>query len=411
MKPTTSIVLDTRRIKENEKYPVKIRVTYLRERKYYRTGIDLTKDEWQKMNSLRLRDDRLKELKREAGTFLNKADDVIRDMSDFSFDQFKRKYKLPKSKLNDVEWLFDQHIKTLREGERKGDDREGTADLFEYTKKSLISFKPGLQLSQVNEKFLRDYESYMVGKPRSYTTIGIYLRNLRVILNIAIDEGALRKSEYPFGKRKYQIPTGKNVKKALNRQQLKKIFEYDCKGHKPKEKALAFWMLTYLANGANMKDICLWKHSNIQGDKIVFQRAKTKRSSKRNPKIIEVIITPEIKQIIKKYGRKPNGKNSHVFPVIHQRLSAKRKRDLIKQHVRNTNTWMNEIAKELELDINLTTYVARHSYSTMLKRSGAPTEFIQDQLGHMDKSTTEQYLDSFEDDVKREYAKKLTDFD
>jgi integrase/recombinase XerD len=41
-----AIIQDTRREKKDNKYPVKLRVTYNREAKYYPTNIDLTKDEF-----------------------------------------------------------------------------------------------------------------------------------------------------------------------------------------------------------------------------------------------------------------------------------------------------------------------------------------------------------------------------
>ena len=45
-----------------------------------------------------------------------------------------------------------------------------------------------------------------------------------------------------------------------------------------------------------------------------------------------------------------------------------------------------------------------------MKNSGAGTEFIQEALGHTDKRTTENCLDSFEKEIKKEYAGKLTSF-
>jgi integrase/recombinase XerD len=45
-----------------------------------------------------------------------------------------------------------------------------------------------------------------------------------------------------------------------------------------------------------------------------------------------------------------------------------------------------------------------------MKRSGVSIEFIQEALGHYDKKTTENYLDSFENEQKREFAKKLSSF-
>ena len=37
-------------------------------------------------------------------------------------------------------------------------------------------------------------------------------------------------------------------------------------------------------------------------------------------------------------------------------------------------------------------------------------EFISESLGHSDLKTTENYLDSFENDMKKEFAAKLTAF-
>ncbi len=46
---------------------------------------------------------------------------------------------------------------------------------------------------------------------------------------------------------------------------------------------------------------------------------------------------------------------------------------------------------------------------TILKRKGISSEFIKESLGHSSLVTTENYLDSFTDDVKLEYANLLTD--
>ncbi|MBD0353368.1 MAG: tyrosine-type recombinase/integrase, partial [Flavisolibacter sp.] len=74
------------------------------------------------------------------------------------------------------------------------------------------------------------------------------------------------------------------------------------------------------------------------------------------------------------------------------------------------NEWMAKICDKLNMDKNATTIVSQHSFSTLLKNSGASTEFIQEALGHTDKRTTENYLGSFEKEIKKEYAGKLTSF-
>ena len=41
-------------------------------------------------------------------------------------------------------------------------------------------------------------------------------------------------------------------------------------------------------------------------------------------------------------------------------------------------------------------HTARHTYATVLKRSGVSVALISESLGHSDLSTTQIYLDSFE---------------
>ena len=45
-KPTITIILDTRRVKKASSYPVKLRVTFLREQKHYSLGLDLSEKEF-----------------------------------------------------------------------------------------------------------------------------------------------------------------------------------------------------------------------------------------------------------------------------------------------------------------------------------------------------------------------------
>ncbi|WP_164974143.1 tyrosine-type recombinase/integrase [Filimonas effusa] len=61
-------------------------------------------------------------------------------------------------------------------------------------------------------------------------------------------------------------------------------------------------------------------------------------------------------------------------------------------------------------DKRSSTIVTRHSFSTHILHSGAPKELIQESLGHLNIKTTENYLDSFQKPVVREFAEKLLSF-
>lgn len=68
---------------------------------------------------------------------------------------------------------------------------------------------------------------------------------------------------------------------------------------------------------------------------------------------------------------------------------------------------MKQVGQELGISKHITTYTARHSFSTVLKRSGASIEYISESLGHTNTTITEVYLASFEDDTRKEMSKRL----
>ena len=109
-------------------------------------------------------------------------------------------------------------------------------------------------------------------------------------------------------------------------------------------------------------------------------------------------------------GNKDKSPNNYVFPVLEPNINPLRQYELIELFTQSINDWLVKIKKKLNIEKRLTTYVARHTFSTVLKRSGVSTEFIQESLGHMNIRTTEKYLDSFEKEIKKELVGNLTAF-
>ena len=95
---------------------------------------------------------------------------------------------------------------------------------------------------------------------------------------------------------------------------------------------------------------------------------------------------------------------------MNDKFSAVQKHKAVVNTTSLVNKHLKQIAKNIKIDKSLTTYTARHSYATVLKRKGVSVEFISEALGHTDIRTTENYLDSFEDETKKDVAKILTDF-
>ncbi len=76
--------------------------------------------------------------------------------------------------------------------------------------------------------------------------------------------------------------------------------------------------------------------------------------------------------------------------------------------MRLMNKKLNKISTLAKLEAPLTTYVSRHSWATIAKRSGISTAIISEGLGHETEETTQIYLDSFEVDVLDKANEEIT---
>lgn len=406
---TTSIVHDTRVKRTDGTYAVKLRITYNREQKYYPINVHLTKEDWLRTQAEKPRNES-KEHKLYFNKIEQRAVDIIKELNPFSFEGFEKKFDQRVDRTKDVLTYFDNYIKQLYKA-----DRSGTADSYECAVNSFKKFleskgRKRLNFGDVTPEWLTDYEKWMLDEEKSSSTIGIYIRSLRTIINLGINDGALGREFYPFGKRKYQIPSSRNVKKALVILDIKAIVNYKTKTE-AEERARDLWVFSYLCNGANVKDIARLQYKNIDTTKITFIRAKTERTTKNNLKLIVVMLLPEIKQIIDKWGLKPAKPDTYVFGFLSKSDTAEEELAKVRQATKTINKYMKRIGKDLKIDTKLTTYTARHTFATVLKRSGATTEFISESLGHKDLRTTENYLDSFEDSVKESFQRQLLNFD
>ena len=83
------------------------------------------------------------------------------------------------------------------------------------------------------------------------------------------------------------------------------------------------------------------------------------------------------------------------------------KKNRVRKVLARINKELKILSTELEIEDIVTTYVARHSYATVLKRSGVPTSIICESLGHSSERVTQIYLDSFENEQIDEAMKNL----
>ncbi|WP_258100634.1 site-specific integrase [Marinoscillum pacificum] len=354
-KVTVSTILHKKRQLNDGRYPVRLRLTYRRKRKYFSLMLNpseviyLSEEDWEKVMGQRPKE-KLKEIKFKLVEYEKLAEEIITEIEKkgraFSFDLFESEF-IALGEETSVFALFNSIIRDL-----ESEERIGTAISYRNALNALKKFRNNRDLlfADLTVTFLKDFERHM-RKNLSVTSIGIYMRSLRTIYNRAIDKSIVGQNDYPF--RQYKIPSEGAMKRALTKQQVLNIYNYEALPHSSEWFAQNYWLLSYLCQGMNFTDIAFLKNENIYDGRINYIRRKTKRTAK-SVKLLSIKIT---------------------------------------------NKWLKKIADKLEINFKLTSYVARHSYATVLKRSGVATNIISESLGHYSEKTTQVYLDGFEKQV------------
>ena len=106
----------------------------------------------------------------------------------------------------------------------------------------------------------------------------------------------------------------------------------------------------------------------------MFLRAKTVRTSKVKKEVCAVI-TPEIQAIIDRWGTKPQNQNNYIFPYIKGNETPMEKKLAIQYLTKHCNKRIKSIGKASGIN-GISTYTARHSFATILKRSVANIAYI-----------------------------------
>ena len=83
------------------------------------------------------------------------------------------------------------------------------------------------------------------------------------------------------------------------------------------------------------------------------------------------------------------------------------KKNRVRKVLARINKELKVLASELEIKTDVTTYMARHSFASILKNTGVNIALISQALGHQDIKTTEIYLSKFDDKQMDEIMSNL----
>jgi integrase len=292
--------------------------------------------------------------------------------------------------------VFQEYIEKL-----KMEKRLGYAHSVRQVYNSLLKYNKHLEIyfSDVDVEWLKNYETWLRKENIAENTIGIRFRTLRAIYNLAIEKNIAKPEYYPFKTYKVSKLHQATAKRAITKEAIVAIMNYpvDSK-YKYKRLAVDLFAFSYLMGGINFVDMAHLTRDNIIDSRLVYNRQKT-------GKLIKLPLQEKAVAIINFYY---DEQRKYLFPILFDSHKTDiQKRYRIHDVIADVNKHLKQIGKELHLPIELTTYVARHSFATVLKRAGVNTSLICESLGHSSEKVTQIYLDSFENSQIDEALKNL----
>ena len=304
-------------------------------------------------------------------------------------------------KAKTVEEFYLSLIEDLKQ---KG--RIGNSYAYLNSYNTLRNFNKGKKLnytfSHIDVSFCKRFEDWMRSKGNKDTTLSYQFRTLRATYNKAIEAKIVAREKNPFIEYKLSHFNTKTIKRALSKNDILRIINADCTSQsKLRQLTHDLFSFSYLCGGISFVDIANLTRQNIVEDRLIYQRQKTHGN-------INLLLSKEASTIIAKYSTYQQ-EAEYLFPILHckRHITPMQKSNRVHKICHQVNTELRAFAKELGITAEVTTYVARHSFATILKKSGVNIGIISQALGHQDIKTTQIYLSKFDNEQVDDAMKNL----
>ena len=274
---------------------------------------------------------------------------------------------------------------------QESDRKRSTKENLLTTVTVLQEFRPGIDFKDITYTFLRDFEVHLKEKGNSVNTIAKHLRQLRTLVNEAINQGYIPSDAYPF--RKYKIKQEKGRKEFLTPDELKRLENLDV-DKKLRHVLDAFLFCCY--TGLRYSDFCQLTPENIirvNGKRWLYFKSVKTDVEIRLP--LHLLFEGKALAVLERYDIVTD------FAKIGPNSEA--------------NKYLVQLAALARIRKHITYHTARHTCATLLVHQGVPITTVQKLLGHTSVRTTEVYSEVLSNTIIRDLKavkrkKKTPDF-
>lgn len=238
----------------------------------------------------------------------------------------------------------------------------------------------------------------------SDSSIGMYLRAIRIPINKCIESGYINQANNPL--KGIKIPKGKKrTYDSIDIPTINKLRNADVSDNL--KSSVDLWVFSYLNGGMNMADIVDLTYSehyfNTEGKELKFIRKKTEDTTSDAVEIL-IPISGEIKSIMDRYAAVP-ARGQRVFPHLlgyDYDGSEIMKLRRIEQANQKMRKHLHRVCEHLGMAVKVGPSFARHSFKTNAEHKGINNTYIEMAMGHTLPGVQQNYMGAwrYEDRVK-----------
>ena len=261
----------------------------------------------------------------------------------------------------------------------RSDRSTSTKENLLSTVKALETFRPGVDFADLTYTLLRDFESWLREQGKNVNTVGKHLRQLRTLINEAINDGYMPSDTYPF--RKFAIKKMKSEHRFLTPDELRKLETFRPTDVRHRHVLDAFLFCCY--TGLRYSDFCGLKSNHL----VRINRSKwlCLKMQKTNIDIrlpLELLFEGRAAEVIDRY---PSIESLAAIPCNCE-----------------TNRLLAEVGRLAGVRKHFTYHTSRHTCATLLVHQGVPITTVQRILGHTSVKTTQIYSEVMGDTIVRD---------
>ena len=263
--------------------------------------------------------------------------------------------------------------------------RDGTAKTYRDSLASFSSFRNGKDITfdDLNEDIINQYEAWMKNKGLKRNSSSCYLRTFKTLYLKAVELGLTEDKDIFC-----HVFTGfaTTTKRAISIDAIKAIRKLNLENNPALAFARDMFMLSLYLQGMAFVDIAYLKKSDIRNGQLQYSRKKSGQT-------LTISWEKPMQEIVDAYSHLTKD-TPYLLPIITKQDGMERKQYEKAEH--NVNRNLKKIGEMAGLHIPLTTYVARHSWASIMRDMGNDITVVSKGLGHEDIKTTQIYLSTID---------------